>query len=154
MGKYNKLAAAMAAVSTLAWIAPAQAATPAGDAAQLRKLDIMLMVSSLRCRFGADNFQADYDRFSTSQHATMQNAFHVLEADYTARMGPAGAKKALDRISVGMANQYGQGHPWLGCGELKAMTRDLAGTADGGRLLAIADDVLGDSPPVYLASRR
>jgi len=69
-------------------------------------------------------------------------------------MGPMGAKKALDTISVGMANHYGQGHPWLGCGELKAMARDLAGTADRSRLLAIADDVLRDSPPVQLASRR
>ena len=154
MGKYNKLAAVLAAVSSLALAVPAQAATSARDAAQLRKLDIMLMVSSLRCRFGTDNFQADYETFSTTQHATMQGAYRVLEADYTARLGRAGAKKSLDRISVVMANEYGQGHPWLSCGQLKSMTRDLAGTADVGRLLAVAGDVLGQSPPVYLATRR
>ena len=153
MGKYNRFAAALAALSTLAFGAPAHASA-ASDAAQLRKLDIMLMVSSLRCRFGPDNFQADYERFSTNQHAMMQNAFDVLQADYTARMGAAGAKKTLDTISVGMANHYGQGHPWLGCGDLKAMTRDLSTSADRTRLLAVAGEVLGDQPPVYLASRR
>lgn len=153
MRKYHKLAAVVAAASSLAFGTPVTA-SPASDAAQLRKLDIMLMVSSLRCRFGADNFQRDYERFSTAQHATMQDAFATLQADYTSRMGPAGAKKALDTISVGMANHYGQGHPWLGCGELKAMARDLAGTADRSRLLATAQDVLRDTPPVQLASRR
>ena len=154
MGNYHKLAAVAAAVSSLAVSAPASA-TAASDAAALRKLDIMLMVSSLRCRFGGDNFQSDYERFSTSKHATMQAAYSTLQADYNARLGPAKAKKALDTISVSMANQYGQGHPWLGCGELKAMTRDLAGTGDRAKLLAVADDVLRESPSaVYLASRR
>lgn len=153
MGKYNKLAAALAALGTLAFAAPAQASA-AGDAAQLRKLDIMLMVSSLRCRFGPDNFQTDYEQFSTTQHATMQNAFEVLQADYTARMGSAGANKALDTMSVGMANHYGQGHPWLGCNDLKALTRDLASSGDRARLLGVAGEVLGEQPPVYLAARR
>jgi hypothetical protein len=53
-----------------------------------------------------------------------------------------------------MANHYGQGHPWLGCRELKAMTRDLAGGADRTRLLGIAGEVLRDEPPVRLATRR
>ncbi len=154
MGKYHKVAAVLAAVSSLALAMPAQAQTAAGEAAQLRKLDIMLMVSSLRCRFGADNFQADYAQFSTNQYGTMHAAFNTLQADYSARMGAMGAKRALDTISVGMANHYGQGHPWLGCSELKGLTRDLAGTADRGRLLAVADEVLRDSPPVQLASRR
>ena len=154
MGKFHTLAAVAAALSSLAVSSPV-AATPASDAAALRKLDIMLMVSSLRCRFGGDNFQSDYEQFSTSQHATMQAAYATLQADYNARLGPAKAKKALDTISVSMANQYGQGHPWLGCGDLKVMTRDLAGTGDRARLLAVADDVLRDSPSaVYLASRR
>ena len=154
MGKFHTLAAVAAALSSLAVSMPV-AATPASDAAALRKLDIMLMVSSLRCRFGGDNFQSDYEQFSTRQHGTMQAAYATLQADYNARLGPAKAKKALDTISVSMANQYGQGHPWLGCGDLKVMTRDLAGTGDRARLLAVADDVLRDSPSaVYLASRR
>ena len=148
-----KMAAVAAATGMLATIPqPAMAGTP-GETAKLRRLDIMLMVSSLRCRFGADNFQADYARFSTNQHPVMQDAFRTLEADYKTRMGPARARKALDTVSVGMANQYGVGHPWLGCGELKSATQELAVTRDRGRLIAAADEMLADRPPQF-ASRR
>jgi len=147
MGKFNKFAAVAAAVSTLAFVPqPAAAAVSPSDASKLRQLDIMLMVTSLRCRFGADNFQPDYERFAANQNPLMQDAFRSLQADYTARMGAARTKKALDSISVGMANQYGQGHPWLGCSDLKAMTQDLAGTRDTIKLVAVADEVLAPSP--------
>jgi hypothetical protein len=156
MFKFRHLSAALAAAAAFGMTVPAaHAETPSGEAAKLRRLDIMLMVSSLRCRFGADNFQDDYVRFSTNQNASMQAAFQTLQADYTARMGATGAKKALDTLSVSMANQYGQGHPWLGCGELKAMTQDLAGTSERTRLLAAADAVLDDRPNlVALASAK
>ena len=154
MHSITKLAAVAAAVSTLVIMPqPAFAGTPE-EASQLRRLDIMLMVSSLRCRFGSDNFQSDYARFSTNQNPVMQDAFRTLQADYVARMGPARAKKALDTVSVGMANQYGQGHPWLGCGELKTMTQELAGTRDRAHLVRVADQVLSDRPSAQLASRR
>jgi hypothetical protein len=147
MRKCNKLAAVLAAVSTLAFVPqPAGAAVSPDQASKLRQLDIMLMVTSLRCRFGTDNFQSDYERFAANHNPLMQDAFRSLQADYTARMGAAGTKKALDSISVGMANQYGQGHPWLGCPELKAMTQDLAGTHDAGRLVAAADEMLAAAP--------
>lgn len=147
MGKFNRFAAVLAAVSTLAFVPqPAAAAVSPDQASKLRQLDIMLMVTSLRCRFGADNFQPDYERFASNHNPLMQDAFRSLQADYTARMGPARTKKALDSISVGMANHYGQGHPWLGCSELKAMAQDLAGTRDPGRLVAVADEVLAAAP--------
>ena len=150
---YHKCAATLAAMAAFAMAAPAaHAGTAAEEAVKLRQLDIMLMVSSLRCRFGADDFQADYARFADHHSAQMGAEFKTLQADYAARLGAPGAKKALDRISVGMANQYGQGHPWLGCGELKAMTQHLAGTSDRALLLTVADDVLGDAPrPAELA---
>jgi hypothetical protein len=156
MRKCNKLAAVLAAVSTLAFVPqPAAAAVSPEQAAKLRQLDIMLMVTSLRCRFGADNFQPDYEQFAANHNPLMQDAFRSLQAEYTARMGAAGTKKALDSISVGMANQYGQGHPWLGCGELKTMARDLAGAREPGQLVAAADEVLAAAPraPAQLALR-
>jgi hypothetical protein len=147
MGKFNKWAAGVAAASMLALMPqPASAAVSSSDASKLRELDIMLMVTSLRCRFGADNFQADYERFATIQNPLMQDAFRSLQADYTARMGAAQTKRALDTTSVGMANQYGQGHPWLGCGDLKAMTQELAATHDTAKLVAVANEVLAASP--------
>jgi len=150
---YHKCAATLAATAALILAAPAaHAGTAAGEAAKLRQLDIMLMVSSLRCRFGDDNFQADYTRFADNHSARMATEFNTLQADYAAHLGATGANRALDRISVGMANQYGQGHPWLGCGELKAMTQHLAGTTDRSLLLTVADDVLGEAPrPAELA---
>lgn len=148
-----RLAAVAAAVSTLVAMPPAAVAGTPEEASQLRRLDIMLMVSSLRCRFGADNFQSDYAQFSTQQNPVMQDAFRTLQADYAARMGPARAKKALDTVSVSMANQYGQGHPWLGCGELKAMTKELAGTQRA-QLVRVADEVLAERPAAQIASRR
>ena len=148
-----RLAAVAAAVSTLAIVPPAVASEPHHEATQLRKLDIMLMVSSLRCRFGPDNFQPDYTRFSTNHYPTMQGAFKQMEAHYTQRMGVAGARKAIDKVSVGMANQYGQGHPWMGCSELKAMTRQLAATKDRAHLVAAAHDALADRPATQIALR-
>ncbi len=148
MKSYAKLAAVAVAVSMLAVAPQAAAAGTPSEAAKLRRLDIMLMVSSLRCRFGADNFQTEYARFSTNQYPVMQDAFRTMQADYNARVGPARAKKALDSVSVGMANQYGQGHPWLGCSELKSVTRELA-TTDRAKLIAAADEMLGDRPPQF-----
>ena len=44
-----------------------------------------------------------------------------------------------------MANSYGQGHPWLGCRELKEATQGLAQNHAPGALLSAADALLGDS---------
>ena len=52
---------------------------------------------------------------------------------------PLPADDEADRLSVTMANAYGNGHPWLGCAELKQMTRDLA-LAQGVELLLDAAD--------------
>ncbi len=153
MKNFAKFAAIAAATSMLVAAPQAAVAGTPSEATKLRRLDIMLMVSSLRCRFGADNFQSEYASFSKAQYPVMQDAFRTMQADYNARMGPARAKKALDSVSVGMANQYGQGHPWLGCGELKSVTRELAGTRDRGKLIAAADEMLADRPP-QIASRR
>lgn len=153
---YGKIAAVMAAATVFAFGAAAARAEPIGsDAAKLRKLDIMLMVGSLRCRFGEDNYQAEYDQFASAQGAHMLEAHHQLEAQYTAELGANGAKKALDSLNVGMANQYGQGHPWLSCGELKTMTQDLSAATDRQRLVAAADLALADLPggPQFAAAR-
>ncbi|MFA9199564.1 MAG: hypothetical protein ACEQR8_00010 [Cypionkella sp.] len=155
MRKPNTMAAALAAAAALVVMPQPAAALSPDDASKLRQLDIMLMVTSLRCRFGADDFQADYEHFAAAQNPLMQDAFRSLQADYTARLGLARSKKALDSISVGMANQYGQGHPWLGCGDLKAMAQDLAATRDTGRLVAAADEALAAAPRgAQLALRR
>ncbi|MCZ8171525.1 MAG: hypothetical protein O9272_07275, partial [Brevundimonas sp.] len=67
MGKTKGIAAALAALGLLA-TTPASAQS-ASQAEKLRRLDIMLMVTGLRCRHTADNFQPDYQRFTTKHIA-------------------------------------------------------------------------------------
>lgn len=121
------------------------------DAENLRKLDIMLMVSSLRCRTGPHNFQPDYQKFARTHLPTMNAAANRLKADLRKRHGPKSANRALDKISVGMANRYGQGHPWLGCRELKEITRDLTNTRGDQLLLSAANELLAVQRPGRLA---
>lgn len=136
-------AASLAGLAALATPLPAQAGA-ADQAEAVRKLDIMLMVTSLRCRRTADNFQADYQRFSSNNLAALNAASRQLQADLV-KQGNTG-KRALDRISVSMANEYGNGHPWLGCGELKQITRELAASKSSAQLAAAADDLLSSRP--------
>jgi hypothetical protein len=150
MGVAGKVVAASAAVALLLGSTPAAAQDP-GSAMKLRELDIMLMVTALRCRFGPDGFQADYDRFSTSHIALMNEAAHSLQADLARRYGAKAAALELDRISVRMANRYGQGHPWLDCAGLKHVTAELAQEREPGAMVAAADTLLAGSPPANLA---
>ncbi len=155
MGYFKGIAAA--AAFSMAVMGVPQAAN-AGDpvsanAENLRKLDIMLMVTSLRCRTGPDNFQPDYLAFSKAHVATLKRAANYLTADLTRKQGTKGAKRALDRMSVSMANSYGVGHPWLGCAELKQITRELAQERDVARLSDSANELLASRPMGYWASR-
>lgn len=136
-------AASLVALAVLATPVPVQARS-SDDAEAVRKLDIMLMVTSLRCRRTADNFQADYQRFSSNNLTALNAASRQLQADLL-KHGNTG-KRALDKISVGMANEYGNGHPWLGCGELRQITRDLSSNKNAAQLAAAADDLLSSRP--------
>ena len=138
-------AAAASAAALLLAPVPA-AAAGASDAENLRRLDIMLMVTSLRCRMGADNFQPEYRAFSANHIVTLNGAARELEASLMMQYGVSGAKRELDRISVGMANEYGQGHPWLECRALKHITSDLAATYDPADLRFAASTLLAKSP--------
>ena len=136
---------AAAATAAALMMTPTTAAAASQDE-QVRKLDIMLMVTSLRCRMGADDFQPQYRKFSANHLTSLNGAARRLEAGLVSRHGKKGATRALDRISVGMANQYGQGHPWLGCAELKEITEDLAKSKDPAVLAQAASELLGPAP--------
>ena len=89
------------------------------------------------------HFQADYERFSIAHLAELNAASNTLKADLSRRQGAVGAKRALDQISTGMANAYGNGHPWLDCAGLKDVANRLASDRQPGVLLAAADEYLG-----------
>ncbi|MFM5883741.1 MAG: S-adenosyl-L-homocysteine hydrolase [Novosphingobium sp.] len=137
------VAAGLAAASLL-FTVPAQAGGMS-QAEKLRRLDIMLMVTGLRCRTGPSNFQADYGRFTTNHIAELNAASRAMKADLAKRYGAAGANRALDKLSVTMANDYGNGHPWLGCDQLKKVASNLAAAKGSGPLVEAADQLLGDS---------
>lgn len=136
---------------------PAQAVGPDGPmsgAEKLRRMDIMLMVTGLRCRTTADNFQADYGRFTTNHIAELNAASDELRAEIARTTGAAAATRALDRLSVTMANTYGQGHPWLTCRELKQVAVSLADVRGRATLEEAADQLLQPASPPRFAYAR
>jgi hypothetical protein len=122
------------------------------SAEKVHRLDMMLMVTSLRCRTTADNFQADYRNFATRQFAQLQKASADLRDELAATGGEQAANRQLDRISTDMANEYGLGHPWMNCAQLGKATRELAAGAGRASLVAAADKLLGAAPPPVLAA--
>ena len=103
------------------------AANPAmKEAESIRTLDMMLMATSLRCRKGADDFRAEYDTFSRLNKLHLTHANTTMRRSLNSRYGVRGATRELDRRSVKMANRFGNGHPWMDCGELKEVAGELA----------------------------
>lgn len=125
---------------------PANAETALGEEQALRTFDIMLMVTALRCRTGADDFQADYYRFAARHIGTLNRAGATLRADFASTMGPRSADRALDRMGVRIANSYGDGHPWMGCAQLGQLARELAVTTDPAALASAAHYALAAAP--------
>jgi len=129
---------------------PARAAV-GSDAEKLRKLDIMLMVTGLRCRTTPDDFRADFAAFEGAHLKELNEAAAELRQGLIASAGVTGASRALDRISTGMANQYGQGHPWLDCAQLKQATRVLTSVRGRATLVEAADELLASQAAPQLA---
>ena len=143
-GRTKAIAAAIACVATMA--SGTAMANPTSKAEKLRRLDIMLMVTGLRCRAGTDNFQEDFAQFEAHHMDELNRAAQDLRKE-TAGPGAAADERALDKISTAMANAYGGGHPWLGCHELKGLAHQLADSAGEESLIAAADETLqGDLP--------
>ena len=149
----NRFAAVLAAVSTLALATPAHAETSAGEAIKLRKLDIMLMVTALWCRHSPYGFQDDYYRFAANHLSELNQSAATLRGSLKGTYGDKGAERALDRMSVMIANRYGQGHPTMNCQQLQSEVRSLAGDTRPGSLLVAASRLLPDGQGVQLAFR-
>ena len=136
----KKAALCLAATGMLIAV-PAQAAGN-GDAEKLRRLDIMLMVTGLRCRTDPHDFQADFQEFEANHMGALNGAASEMRSGFVGRFGVVGADRALDRISTAMANEYGQGHPWLGCADLKVVAKSLARMRGSESLIEAANQLL------------
>ncbi len=113
----------------------------------IRSLNIMLMVTSLRCRGGAHDFRSEYDMFARAHQQNLEDAHSQLTGAMVAAYGEEGSHRALDRIGVSLANQYGDGHPTMGCLDLKEATLELAMSQDRAALAATAARLLEGKLP-------
>ena len=104
--KMSGKVAALVALATTIVANPAQACwtNAERDAAMVANLNIMMMVTALRCRNGEDNFLPDYNRFVRNNNPVlgMQNAA-VL--NHFARIsGPKSADAMMDKFIISLAN--------------------------------------------------
>lgn len=115
---------------------------------------MMLMVTSLRCRTGPDDFQPEYERFRANYMPQLRSAAMLVMAEFTRQVGARGAVDAFDRMSVSMANEFGAGHPRLSCGELKQKVAELAVARGEGPLAEASSLLLGPGrQPIRVARR-
>ena len=70
------------------------------SAEKLRRLDIMLMVTGLRCRTTSDNFNREYGRFTTNHLSELNAASDSLKVEMAKKYGTQGANRALDLLSI------------------------------------------------------
>ena len=128
---------------------PAQACwtNAAQDAAKIKHLNTMLMVTALRCRNTPDNFLPHYNRFVTKHNSLIGSQNAALKGHLAQTYGARGAEGALDRMSIGFANSYGNGHKTLNCKQLKELAAKLSSESHGVVTMAAAADltVVGQS---------
>lgn len=133
---------ALVAVVTALSMQPAQACwtDAAQDAAKIKHLNTMLMVTALRCRNTADNFLPQYNRFVEKHNALIGSQNNVLKIHLSKSVGAGGVVNALDKMSIGYANSYGTGHRNMGCAELKQLAAALSVEHHGAATMAAAAD--------------
>jgi len=137
----------------------AQAATDcltgaALDAAKLRQLDVMLLVSSLRCRTGSDDFRNEYDSFLIRNRGELGVANRRILSELSPQLGARGAANALDKLSVALANHYGQHSATAPCAVLKGAAAELGRPHGAGALVAAADRYIGNDVTVSACAIR
>lgn len=149
------LAASMIAVQAQAcWTSAEQ------DAAKVANLNMMMMVSALRCRKGPNDFLTDYNRFVINNNPVIGSQNAAVRSHFARINGNGTADAAMDKFIIGIANSYGGGHQWLDCAQLKLVAQDLSlDDHSVGSLLVIAKETVDELPlsggncPVNIALR-
>ena len=154
--------AALCVLAAMTIATPAQACWTSAeqDAAKVANLNMMMMVSALRCRKGPDDFLADYNRFVKNNNPVIGSQNAAVRNHFARTNGNGNADLAMDKFIIGIANSYGGGHGWLGCAQLKLVAQDLSLNGHNvGSLLVIAKETVDEVPlsggncPVNIASR-
>jgi hypothetical protein len=158
----TRKASALCVIAAIITASPAQACwtNTEQDAAKVANLNMMMMVSALRCRKGPDDFLADYNRFVKNNNPVIGSQNAAVRSHFARVSGNGNADAAMDKYIIGIANSYGGGHDRLGCSELKIVAQNLSRSGhSAGSLLAIAKENVDEAPlsggncPVNIASR-
>ena len=114
------------------------------SAAQLRKLQTMLMVATLRCRAAHIDISADYDSFVGAQKDTITRANLLIKQHFAA---DGGSQADYDRFATSLANGFGDNETSEGSCAEAAMLAHEASMASPASLEPLA---LGRVFPVTL----
>lgn len=116
------------ALAAMAIGQPVMAATcwndSATEAVQVKQFDIMLMVSTLRCRGKGMDFSADYNQFVINKRLVLRAMGDEIVRQFNRDMGGKAAFNAYDHLTVVMANKYGNGVDGADCGDIRALIAD------------------------------
>ncbi len=120
MFKLVKVAASALALGGTVLSGTAQAACwndDAVEAAQVRDLETMLMVASLRCRISGADFLSSYNAFVRGSRPTLTAMNDRLRDHF-------GDLNSYDRYVTSVANRYGGGAAGLDCGDMASILKD------------------------------
>lgn len=112
-------------VASVMVAAPAQAACWSAEtveAAKVRDMETMLMVSALRCRTTGFDFMGKYNAFVRSSRASLTVANDRLRQHFSAGVGGVAGLNAYDRYATSLANRYGAGAEGLNCRDMASIT--------------------------------
>jgi hypothetical protein len=139
--KFSRQMLAFAAIFSISITQPAYACwtDSEADAASVANLNMMMMVTALRCRSGDNNFLTEYNHFVQRNNSVLGAQNAILKARFSRIEGVKAAEGATDRFTIGLANHYGAGDTNMGCQELKQLAGDLATKSrDSEALIALA----------------
>jgi hypothetical protein len=113
---------------------PAQAACwseAAVEAAKVRDLETMLMVSSLRCHAASPALLDEYNGFVKTSRVALTEVNQTLRKQFA----DAGGLNAYDKFVTAIANRYGAGTDGLNCNDMASIV--AAAQAEGGSLVGL-----------------
>ena len=135
MSFVKKIAFGAASVALLA-TAPAQAACwndDAVEAAMVRDLETMLMVSALRCKLSGTDILPEYNRFINTSRPALTDVNTRLRAHFGNGFA---ALNAYDSYVTKVANRYGSGADGLNCNDMQSILQ--AANAESGSRTGLA----------------
>jgi hypothetical protein len=114
---FTKISTILAALTLPVSVAQACWSERAADAAQVRDMETMLMVSALRCRLSGANLLPAYNAFVRESRSALTEANDVLRLHFA----PQGGLNAYDRYVTSIANRYGAGVEGLACADMASI---------------------------------